>query len=381
MFLTGKTILIISPQNWGKMFLSKHHYAIELAKRGNNVYFLNPPHQAEIRFKNCVRIKESGYKGLSLIEHHLYFPYWLKFKARSVFHFLMKWHLIKILKQINRPLDVVWSFDIGNLIPFYLFQSKTYKIYHPVDEPESMESIRAAQGSNVIISVTNEILDKYVSYKINRYLINHGLSQDFIDVQKNELFSCNDAIQIGLTGNFLRPDIDRETLNLIISENPNVNFNLWGVCKRGSNIGDGEDKKSEEFIDSLEKFENVKFHGQFEARLLSKQIQNMDAFLICYDINLDHSKGTNYHKIMEFLSTGKVIISNNVTAYANKPELVQMVASRTDNEDLPQLFKHVLNDIAFHNSATKRLYRRSYALENSYERQIEKIEKFINQTL
>ena len=36
-------ILLISPNYWGTMFVSKHWYAIELAKRGNNVYFLEPP--------------------------------------------------------------------------------------------------------------------------------------------------------------------------------------------------------------------------------------------------------------------------------------------------------------------------------------------------
>ncbi len=38
-----KTILLISPESWGKSFVSKHHYAVELAKKGNIVYFLNPP--------------------------------------------------------------------------------------------------------------------------------------------------------------------------------------------------------------------------------------------------------------------------------------------------------------------------------------------------
>ena len=41
--LTKKNILLISPEPWGINRVSKHHYATELAKRGNNVYYLNPP--------------------------------------------------------------------------------------------------------------------------------------------------------------------------------------------------------------------------------------------------------------------------------------------------------------------------------------------------
>jgi len=37
--LRNKTIIILSPEKWGKMMLSKHHYAIELAGMGNIVFF------------------------------------------------------------------------------------------------------------------------------------------------------------------------------------------------------------------------------------------------------------------------------------------------------------------------------------------------------
>lgn len=47
----NKTILIISPEPWGKMMISKHHYALELAKLGNEVYFLNPPNNNSIKKK------------------------------------------------------------------------------------------------------------------------------------------------------------------------------------------------------------------------------------------------------------------------------------------------------------------------------------------
>ncbi len=51
--LNDKTILIISPQEWGKMLLSKHHYALELAKAGNIFYFLNPPDKkAELNYNS-----------------------------------------------------------------------------------------------------------------------------------------------------------------------------------------------------------------------------------------------------------------------------------------------------------------------------------------
>ena len=46
--LKNKKILLISPQSWGTMFVAKHHYAIELAKLGNEVYFFESTGQQKM---------------------------------------------------------------------------------------------------------------------------------------------------------------------------------------------------------------------------------------------------------------------------------------------------------------------------------------------
>jgi hypothetical protein len=375
--LKNKTILILSPQAWGKMFLAKHHYALELAKRGNKVYFLNPPDQESTRFRDAVDVKQIDGNQLFLIEHQLFFPYWLKFKAFQVFQSLMKFQIQKILGKIGQ-VDIVWSFDIGHLYPFKFFPSQAYKIYHPVDEPESVQSINAASGANIIFSVTKEILEKYKSFKVGKHLVNHGVSLEFLSQAQTRDRQMGSTTYVGLTGNFLRKDIDRGTLLLILRENSNVIFNFWGTYETGSNIGSAPTKEAKLFIDLLKKCPNVIFHGQVDPRNLAREIQQMDSFLICYDIQLDHSKGTNYHKIIEFLSTGKVVVSNNVTAYTDRPNLVQMPRSRENNKELPALFKNVIRELKMLNLPALQLERKMYARDNSYEKQIERIEGFLN---
>src|ERR1700761_9590989 len=120
--LSGKTILIVSPQSWGKMFVSKHHYAIGLAKQGATVYFLNPPDQENRQPKGAITISKSEEQdNLYFIEHRLSFPYNIKFHFIALFHWLMRAHVKKILKKIGRPIDIVWSFDLGHLYPFSHF--------------------------------------------------------------------------------------------------------------------------------------------------------------------------------------------------------------------------------------------------------------------
>jgi hypothetical protein len=372
----NKTILILSPQPWGIMFLSKHHYAIELAKRGNKVYFLNPPTNQKIR--STVSIKElQEYSGLYIIEHQLKFGYRLKFRLIFLFHFLMKYHLKKILAKIDAPVDIVWSFDIGNLIPLSFF-TDAIKIFHPVDRPHNKDAFSAARGSEIIISVTNEILDEYKQMPALKCLINHGISDDFL-IPPGVIKPAVNPVRVGLSGNFARPDIDREVLLNIIKTHENILFECWGSYQiNQSNLGGSYDELQLQFIESLKKLPNVILHGPVMVKELKEGLNRMDAFLICYDILKDHSQGTNYHKVLEYLSTGKVIVSNNMTAYKNQTELLEMSESRVNNNELPALFKEVIANLNKYNSSDKQKNRIEYAKTNSYSNQINRIERIID---
>ena len=372
--LSGKTILIVSPQSWGKMFVSKHHYAIELAKKGATVYFLNPPDQENLLPKGAISITPSGVqKDLFLIEHRLSFPYNIKFHFIPLFHLLMRSHVKKIVKKIGRPIDIVWSFDLGHLYPFTHFPAGSYKLFHPVDEPLNRTAIDSAAGAGVILSVTREILEKYKDYQIPRHFVNHGVSADFL-----ETFDIDPTpgkpVRVGFSGNLLRGDIDRPTFLQIVGENPAVVFECWGSYKAGhSNIGGSEDPEMENFITALQASPNVILHGAVNTKTLAKELLRMDAFLICYDINKDQSRGTNYHKVMEFLSRGKTIISNNITTYANEPDLIRMTTQRNNNRELPALFRETIANLTVTNAIPLQQLRIQYARDNSYARQIERI--------
>ncbi len=375
-FLSNKIILIISPQSWGNMMLAKHHYAIELAKRGNQVYYLNPPDNHQWNLSGGrIKIKASaGYPNLFIIDQQLYFPYKLKFHSRRLYNILVKKQIRKILVAIPRPVDLIWSFDLGNLFPLIFFDKKIFKIFHPVDEPADNNAILAGQSADILFSVTREILEKYKSYGIPSYFINHGLAEEFLGVESDSITS-DDHIKVGISGNLMRPDLDRKILLQIIHENPSVIFHFYGSYTiKQSNIGAAEDVTTEMFIRDLKSIGNTLFHGVLKTEDLAKELNSMDAFLICYDVQLDQSKGTNYHKVIEYLSTGKVIISNNITTYKEYPELIKMTASRMNNKSLPVLFRETIADLEKWNSADLINQRKSFAQNNLYRKQLDRIE-------
>lgn len=370
MQLSNKTILLISPQDWGSMFLSKHHYALALAERGNKLYFLNPPQISSELKRGEVVLTPSGVNpSLFLIQHRLAFPYTLKYHFGYAFHALMKFHIQKIMAALPVKPDIIWSFDLGNLYPFVFFPKSTFKIFHPVDEPRNTTALNAAIGSDVIFSVTTEILEKYSSIDVPRYFINHGISSAFADI--DAAYVPKETIDIGLAGNLLRNDIDWPSLLQIVHDNEQAIFHFWGCyVPAESNIGASHEVMP--FIDVLRKLDNVKLHGVVTPERLAHEIAFMDVFLICYDIMKDQSRGTNYHKVMEFLSSGRVIVSNNITAYQSS-ELIEMCKRRDNNEELPALFKKVIANLSIYNSRPLMDKRIAYAKDNTYQRQLDRI--------
>lgn len=378
MELSNKVILVISPQAWGKMFLAKHHYAIELAKRNNEVYFLNPPQETSV--PNYVQISSSEVSNtLYLINHKLNFPYQLKFKFKKLFHFLMKFHIKKIESAINKKIDIIWSFDLGDYYPFKFFSGSPLKIFNPIDEPLNKDGISSGKDSDVILSVTKEILSKYKNNKVPKHFLHHGLADEFMDANKQ--IKTDDKLRFGLSGNWLRKDIDTKCLLQIIKENEEIIFEFWGSYKsKQSNIGGDSDTEVKQFVAELMVAENVILHGPIHPHKLAQEFRRMDGFLICYDIIKDQSKGTNYHKVMEYLSTGKVVISNNISTYANLPNLIVMAESRTNNNSLPQIFKEVVNNISNYNKPSLQDLRFSFAISNLYSKKIGEIENLLNNT-
>ena len=254
-FLEGKTILVISPQAWGDMLISKHHYALELARRGNHVYFLNPPDNDHWNIKGPdkrIQIRVSKVNpNLYLVDQVLYFPYLLKYHARGIYNLFIKRQIRNILKKIGKPVDILWSFDLGNLFPIAYFKNDIYKVFQPVDEPGDDQAILAAKGANIIFSVTQEILNKYKSYNVRRCFINHGLANEFTEVI-DDIELRKARIQAGMSGNLLRTDLDRSTLLKIVHENPAVDFHFFGSYKvEESNISGKSDTDTEVFLKKL----------------------------------------------------------------------------------------------------------------------------------
>ncbi|MBL7698722.1 MAG: hypothetical protein JNK79_11205 [Chitinophagaceae bacterium] len=372
-----KVIFIISYENWGAMRMSKHHYAIELGKAGNKVYFINHPDKRYELRRGEVRVLETDAINVFEVKHRLFYPYFLKFKANWLYNLTISWHIRKIIKAVGFYPEIVWSFDTGNTIPLRYFPKSELRILMPVDGPFGHKhEMRAVKGADVIISVTERILSVFKKFPIPGLLVNHGVAQVFLDDHVNGV--ANDKIRIGYSGSLVRNDLDTKCFLHLVKSHPDKIFEFWGENDfRKSNMHLPQDVSREtlKFLETLKSMPNVVMHGPVSSETLALGLKKMDCLFLCYSIKNDQ----NHHKVLEYLGTGKAIVSNHLSSYKDAASDLLVMAQSTDNNDaFPKLFDAVVKDLGFYNSKDKQEVRKKYARQFSYAENIRRIETFVN---
>jgi glycosyltransferase involved in cell wall biosynthesis len=352
-YFSGKSILIVSTEEWAHIPISKHHYSTELTKAGATVYFINPPSD-----QNKIVQHESN-KNLFVIDHRTVrgmnsLPSFLR-------NILNKW-MIKKIKAKTGPIDVVWSFDPYRFQNLNLFGA-SLKIYHPVDVHNHKNEQEAAQSADLIISVSELILKKFERFKAIKSKITHGLQSQFANPAPIQSTAVK---TVGYVGNLDNWCIDIKTLVKIVESNPEITFHFIGPYKKDSVLAS-----------LLKKLNNCVLLGRIPSQELPNYFSAVDIFLMVYD-GANKDVNSNHHKILEFISTGKPVVMNYTDEYTAKREFVCM---SEDNEDLPAIFKSVVNDFRSLIEPGLVSKRIEFAKSNTYAAHVNFISELAKQAL
>jgi hypothetical protein len=356
MILEKKNILLISPEPWKHIFVSKHHYAIELAKRGNTVFFLNPPSEIfEIVSTRYERLFSLHYPGF--IPGLRFFP-----------SFLQKYFMCRVLKKLEKlcegKFDIVWSFDNSLFFNFNAFSKEILKISHIVDFNQDFVFRGAASTADFCFSPNQFIIEKFLKYNNRTYFINHGVAiQDNIASVDLVLPGRNEAKTL-YGGNIDIDYFDWDTFERVVDENLKVDFILAGPWKMKY--------KKRQFLLKP----NVYYLGVLEKDVLLHYYRLADILLLCYKAGDYKEQLANPHKMMEYLASGKMICTTFTEEYKflSDKELISMSKG---NNNFPDLYKDVFDDLEYWNADEKKALRKAFALKNTYGKQIKRIEKLI----
>lgn len=351
-----KNILLISPESWRHIFVSKHHYAMELSKRGHNVYFLNPPDPDQ--FKRITLQKLEEQPGITVVDYpgQIKGLYLLPVFLRV---FLNRRFLRKLEQAAGCRFDIIWSFENSRFFDFQ-FAKNCIKIYHQVDLNQRFNLRQAAGSADICFCTTDLIRNQILPYNKKVYKIHHGTTNDALEYNYSISEKNGKAIQSVYIGNLDMAFLDKELLKNLVSSFPEVCFRFIGPYNR-----DGETYQL------LKSFTNIEWLGKRPASTIPSYLNDADVLLVLYAEKYYNDQASP-HKFMEYFASGRVIVSTYTDEYKDKRHLLVMADRQKDY--LP-VFRKVVENIEEYNSTGLQQSRKAFAEENAYEKQVDKIEK------
>lgn len=174
-------------------------------------------------------------------------------------------------------------------------------------------------------------------------------------------------MKASLIGNLDIPYLDVGLLEELVSRFPDVLFQFIGSFNPAG-----------ETYNQLKRFANVFFAGVMAPPDLHWQIAASDILLVCYKVGEHREQLASPHKIMEYLASGKVVVATYTDEYKDKEDLLVMANTK---EEYLEAFKEVVHNLARFNDAAAQELRKTFARAHTYEKQLEKVFKMINQNI
>lgn len=383
--MENKKIVIISTESWGKVFTSKLHYANYLAKN-NTVFFIEPvttPWRIKNIFKIPISIKCPS-NNLFIVNYGNPLPRLNKLPKFLQSFFFKK--LIKILSgslEINSQIDIVWSFDPRRFFRLNDWKSVTtiahwVEIYdNPVFDGSAPYKKDQILSADIVLAVSEKIVSQINQIRRDSvYYIQHGSDLEsftLADKKNVSLPSNNGKLKAGLTGNF-QISIDFDETIKIFSTFKEIDFYLIGPYTQ-ENLGKIDTEIINPYIKKLRELPNVFLLGSINSNELMNYLLNFDINIVPYSKHQIY-RHINPHKIMGYLYAGGIIVTNYIDEYKDKTDLLLM--DTDGNKNLFELFYIAVENIKDFNSNSNVEKRKKYAIDNSYMKQISRVNDIIN---
>lgn len=371
LFGPRRTIYLLSPQPWDGIKVSKHHYAAELAGLGHQVFFIEPPRAAGPSGE--VQILPTDIDGVRRVSYRPWFPYWIKFRSRMVFDHGMRRQARMITKAIGDAPDIVWDFDNAYQFADLTAFGPALKIFHPVDE--LVVGRRGDKNADLLLAVSQHFLDALETTNRNLQVLSHGLNREYAAYGREVVRSGglpgrqSGRPLVGYVGHLDHPDFDWPTTFAVIEANPAVDFVFIGPFSRER---DGVPTAASK----LEAYPNCRLTGLLSPKDVLGWADQVDVWTLIFHCSAELGGRINSHKLLEYLATGKVIVTTKVLPYVGSDLFV--MASDHTNRELPALMERTIANLAEANAPANQLKRCAFALEHSYLENLRKVEALIS---
>lgn len=327
---------------------------------GGRVYFLNPPDDSAIGIQIE---KERSYENLYVVSTGKVIP-GLRFFPSKVRRLIENRWLEKFEMVAGEAIDTIWLFENSRFFDLG-FAGDRLKIYHQVDLNQAFNPASAALSADICFCTTELIRERLVDFNRRVYKIHHGVAKrnegEFLTRDQRARLKGN-SIKAMYVGNLDMQFLDFELLYSVVKEFSNVDFHFVG--------GYRDDCPLRMLCEQLP---NITWWGKVDSQLIPELLEMVDLLLVTYKAE-NWKDQASPHKFMEYLASGVVVVSTYTDEYKNNRNLLEMV----DNSDeYVGAVQRVIDNLQLYNSPSKKAERRSFAQNNTYEKQISRIQGYL----
>lgn len=348
----GNHILIISPEPWEGHQVSKHHYALELAKRGHQVIFYGPPERGPMQLLDVYRSKGAVtlLRAPRVAPALRLFPSILRRKLEALW-------LRRLEAFIGNKIDVVWLFENSRFFDMQ-FAGDRLKIYHQVDLNQDFEPEIAAQTADHVFCTSEPIRKRLSSAHSEVTIIQHGTQSDPFESSTEAGLLSEGRINCIYVGNMSIKYLDRDLILRCLKFYPQVMFHFFGGFQKG-----------DAFRELLEHYDNAFVHGKVHFSRILPILSNADVLMVVYEKS-HFQQLSNPHKMMEYMMSGKVTVATYTGEYERVSDLLAMCSPEGD---YVELLGRVISEIEAWNAPERINERKAFAADNTYSRQVDRI--------
>lgn len=282
-------------------------------------------------------------------------------------HFLQRFLIRRKFEALQRlcevRFDMVWSFDNSVFYDFSALPTEVYCISHIVDLNQDFNTATAAKTANCCFGVIPAIVERLQQYNAQSYLIPHAV-QAIPDQPDLMVLPGNNTVKALYTGNMSMPHIDWSLIIDLAIQYTHVDFVFMGSGNPG-----------QEITERLKQLPNFYFHEAVKSDQLIHYLYSADILLLAYT-DAYYTQYASPHKMLEYLASGKVIMATWTAEYQQLFDRESILMAKSHQGYLSQ-FKEVVENLEFWNSDEKRHARKYFAKENTYKKQITKIENLL----
>jgi hypothetical protein len=359
MDLHYKNILIISPEGWRGLHMSKHHVAQGLVARGNQVFWWGPvrPHSEVVPPPEKGGVREVAathwFKGINWLPRALH-----------------RWYYGLTIRALERRagvrFDIIWCFDTSRLQWFP--EHPAFRLLHLVDYDILYSGHGLMREADLVVTTAESINEKVrtIAPRAHIHKVGHALDPRWTLATEGPEKSWNASPRtVVYSGQFYNTYIDWEALLTVARAHPALAFKY---------VGNVDHAFPSVAFQALKELPNVTFTGLKTKDELIPLVRSADMLIFCFNTDRKMLERANPHKVLEYLSTGNVIVGTWTLEYEAHQDLLRM---SPDPKSFADVFRDAVRHYAMLNSETERAKRIAFAGERTIGHLLDRVEALV----